>query len=172
MRARYYRFEPKIHKGVVYGHERIADMLPELTVLHQQHWEETERQYYDAEMKPDMVEIMGLERDGIILQFTARAGGEQMIGQLVYRLGRTYQHDERLWATEEGFYVVPEARGAKAGGVALQLLNYAEAAVVSAGARMICMGDKSPLGGPSLASLARRRGYKAVSIQYVKTIED
>jgi hypothetical protein len=172
VRARYYRFEPKVYKGVVYGHERIADMLPELTVLHQRHWEETERQYYDADMRPDMDEVVELEREGIIVQFTARAGGEDMVGQLVYRLGRTYQQSEKLWATEEGFYVVPEARGAKAGGIALQLLNYAEAAVIEMGARMICMADKSPLGGPSLSSLARRRGYKAVSIQYVKTIED
>lgn len=169
---KYYRFEPIVKKGVVYGHERVGDILPELVPLHARHWEETERAYYGQDMNPNMDMICELEDAGALLQFTARGGGETLIGQLIYRLGHTYQHDTMLRATEEGFYVIPEMRGIRGGGVALRLLNYAEDCLCAIGVGMICMGDKSPLGGPSLASLARKRGYQPVSIQYAKTLED
>ena len=172
MSPKYYRVPPEIHKGVVYGVESLAEIHGELRVLWDEHWEETERGYYESDMEPAVEELIALEKEGNLLQFTARAGGEDIVAQLIYCLAFTYQNRGRLRATEEGFFVRPEYRGVRGGGIALRLLDFAEQTLRDLGVKMICMGDKSPLGGPGLGSLVRRRGYQPVAIQYMKVIED
>jgi hypothetical protein len=167
---RYYAFPPVRRKGIVYGNERLKDTYVELEQHFRDNWAETES-WQHADFDPDFEGGIELESSGAtVLMFVARDEEQQVVGYLVYRLGASYLSKSHVRATEEMFYVVPERRGVKGGGVALHLLNYAEKCLIEIGVTMFEQMDKSPLGHANLSKSLEKRGYKAVAVSYIKVI--
>ena len=168
----YYGFPPLLRRGFTYGHERIEDILEELRPMHSAHWAETEHSYNGGECSPDYKGLVTLEADSHMVQFTVRAEDQELIGQLVYRIARSFHAPEHLQAIENAFYVKPEWRGVGKGGVGLHLLDYAEDGLRHLGVTMFTHMDKSPMGGVDMSRTFKRRGYKPIYVGYIKTVEE
>jgi hypothetical protein len=165
----YTAFQPVVIKGNYYGHERGSQILDELKPLYERNWEETEG-WQGTDIDLNMDRYLELEATQRLLTFTARNSDRELVGYLIYRLGKSLQNKGHTRASEEVFYVVPEMRGIRAGGVALHLLNFAEKALIEIGITMFEQMDKSPLGNASLKRTLERRGYVAVSVSYMKLV--
>lgn len=123
--------------GLSFQAERMADILPELHILHMLHWQETEKYRHGLTMNPDYRALEADERAGRLIQFTVRQirGDEHrpLVGNLRMYV-HTSRHTQTLKAQEDTLYLHPDSRG---GMTALTLMRFAEASLLSIGVREI-----------------------------------
>lgn len=155
--------------NLMFQAERMADILPELHVLHALHWQETEKYRHGLTMKPDYASMVADERAGRLIQFTVRSMDGPTPWALVGNL-RMYVHTSRhtgtLKAQEDTLYLHPDARGGMA---ALTLMRFAEASMLSIGVREI-EADSKLVNKADV--LMRRMKYDAVAIKFSKVFGD
>lgn len=144
--------------------ERFEDLIEELEPLHQAHWLETEKHRHGLDLAPNYALLLSRERQGGLLQFTARRSGE-LVGHVRMYLGRS-THTCTLYAEEDTLYIKPEHRG---GFLAIRLLRYAEACLKQVGVREI-RADSKLLNHADV--LMKRLGYTPVALKFHKFIED
>lgn len=156
------QFAPLEYKGYVIQAERFADIIPELHILHERHWSETESYMAGVPMNPDYERAKKLERNGVLLQCTARKDGDLVANMRVY-IG-TSIHTQTLYCHEDTFYVLPEHRG---GFLAVRLWQYVERAVIALGVRQITFDSKT---SNRADSMARYLKYQAVGIKFSKIV--
>jgi GNAT superfamily N-acetyltransferase len=145
--------------------ERFERILRELHPLHVAHWHETEKHRAGLPFDPDYQAVIADEREGRVLQFTARDAEWRLVGNLRMYLG-TSRHSGTLFATEDTLYVAPEARGGMLG---LRLMRYAEKCLRVIGVREISANSKLV---NKADVLMRRMGYTAVATEFTKVFED
>ena len=159
------QFTPLIYRGYSIQPERMADILPELHVLHQQHYAETETYRAGIPMNPNYTEALRRERMGQLLQYTARETATgALVGNMRVYLGISL-HTQTLFCTEDSFYVTPEHRGSF---LAVRLWQCTERASIALGVREIFFDSKTV---NRADSMARYLKYKAVGIKFAKVIE-
>lgn len=146
--------------------EAFADVLDELSVLHEMHFAETERYRAGVQIKPDLSYMAEKERAGQMLQFTARvkATGE-LVGNMRVYLYRDL-HADVLTAKEDTFFIVPTHRG---GFLAVRLWQFVERAVLSVGVREIRFTSKLSNGADRMAKYLK---YQPVGLEFVKVFND
>jgi hypothetical protein len=166
--SRYYGFDPLYRGGYAFGIERLEDILPEIVPLHKEHWEETERGYLGEDMNVDYARYTAMERTSTLVLFTVRATDTSLAGSVVFSIGPHTNCQHKLLACEVSLFMVPAHRGT----AVLRLLDYAEDCLQQLGVHYITIGDKSPVGGPSLRKLLGRRGYQPCSITHIKKLEE
>jgi hypothetical protein len=158
-------FEPRAYGGLVFQVESFRDILPELEDLHQQHFAETEQHLRGVALNPNYTYMANRERNGTLIQFTARAADGTLAGNLRMYLGESL-HTGRQFAEEDTFYLLPEYRK---GATALSFLRYAEEALVG------MVGVVEVRANSKIVNQAHRlmeyRGYRHVANQYVKLFE-
>jgi GNAT superfamily N-acetyltransferase len=163
----YYGFLACPVEGVVYGVEKLADMVDELRVLHTEHYNETETLYLDTPIEADYDRYRASEAVGQFIVFTAREGST-MVGYLQYYVFRSMHSASIQQAREDAFFVTKSRRGT---GIAPRLLSYAEDALKQLGCTHVGMSSKAPTGGPDIGPFLEKHGYKPVALYYVKKLE-
>lgn len=163
---KYYAFDVE-HRddGVtVIGHEKIKDMVDELRVLHEEHYNETEKLYLAVPFDPDYQRYAVSEAAGQFVVFTVRMAG-RMVGYIQYYVFRDMHSQGIYTAREDALFLTKAVRGA---GLAPALLRYAERCLKQLGCRYVGMSSKAPAGGPDIGAFLERKGYRAVATYYVK----
>ena len=156
-------FAAQNYRGYVIRLERFAQILPDLQVLHERHYLETETYRAGIALNPDLYAMCRRERSGQLLQATVRTSSGELIGNMRVYLG-TSLHTQTLFCTEDTFYVVPEHRG---GFLAVRLWQYVERAVIALGVREIFFDSKSV---NHADAMARYLKYQAIGIKFAKVV--
>lgn len=163
---KYYGFEVEDYNGAKLGHERIADMVEELRILHAEHFQETETLYLESPFDPDYRRYIWSEKENQFVVFTARRDGK-MIGYLQYYIFRDMHSQGMMTAREDAFFFTKAHRG---GGTASRLLTYAEHCLKQLGCKYVGMSSKAPAGGPDIGKFLERKGYAPVALYYSKKL--
>lgn len=162
----YYAFDVE-HRNdgeIVIGHEKLEDMVSELRVLHEEHYNETEKLYLEVPFDPDYGRYIESERRDRFVVFTVRKLG-RMVGYLQYYVYRSMHSQGTYQAREDALFLTKSVRG---GSLASALLQYAEHCLKQLGCRYVGMSSKAPVGGPDIGAFLERKGYRAAAIYYVK----
>ena len=144
--------------------ELLRDILPELHVLHELHYQETEQYRANIKLDPDYDSLLDRESRGRLLQFTARvAATGELAGNLRVYLSHS-MHTRTPICTEDTFYVLPQHRG---GFMAVRLWQFAERCCQALGVREFYIDFKTI---NQAASMARYLGYQQVATKFAKVI--
>lgn len=158
------RFTPLIYGKYKIACELLRDILPEIHVLHEKHYLETEVYRAGIPFNPDYDAALDIESSGGLLQFTARLiETNELVGNMRVYLTQSL-HTKTLITTEDTFYVVPEHRG---GFMAVRLWQYVEKCCIEMGTREIYFDSKTI---NKADSMARYLGYTPVAIKFAKVI--
>lgn len=164
----YNAYPPFIKGDLAIGIEKFADMVGDIYPLHCLHYEETEKEYLDADIDPNYEHYMEMEKDGRFVCVTLRYKWH-MVGYLQYYVFRDQHSRHMLQAREDAFYILPEFRSK---GLASPVLEYAENAMKYLGCSYIGMTSKAPVGAPDIGPFLQKRGYNPVAVYYAKKLED
>ena len=163
---KYYAFVPAKDGPVTFGLERLADIEGELRVLHEEHYNETEREYLGTEFSPSYDRYKASEEAGQFVLFTTRVA-EHLAGYLQYYVFED-MHTNMKVAREDALFVSKDFRGKKLGPA---MLSYAEDALRQLGCAMVGMTSKAPVGAPDIGPFLVKRGYKPIATYFVKKLE-
>lgn len=158
------QFGQVAYKGYTFQAERFSDVLPELHPLHERHYLETEKHRAGLPLNPDYASVKERERNGGLIQFTARTEAGELVGNMRVVIG-TSTHTQTLYCEEDTFYVVPEHRG---GFMAVRLWQFVEAAVRSVGVREVRFNSKLANKADKMALYLK---YQPVALQFVKIFD-
>lgn len=160
------KFGLKEYKGMVFQAERIRDIIEELHVLHEAHYQETEKYRHGLEMRPNYDAFMDYEQAGRLIQFTCRdIESGKLVGNIRMYV-TTSLHTDTLMATEDTYYVLPEYRK---GFAALRFWQFMEDCLKSIGVREIYTDSKVV---NKVHKLNEYCGYKHVANRYVKVFQE
>lgn len=157
------QFEPVEMRGFVFAVERYADRLDEMKRLHAAHWAETEKHRHGLLLNPDYDGFLRMERDGRLLLFTIRHGGE-LVGHTTMKLARS-MHTQTRFAEEDSLFLRADHRGNAF--AVLSFLKYVESALERLGVVEIRCSTKLVNGADKLLM---RAGFAPVAVQLVKMI--
>jgi len=132
------RTQPHIHGDTVMARERMEDIVEEMKLLHQAHWNETEMHRHGLALNPDYDEFIRYERAGRYVLFTLRNDGRLQGNCALYLDKNT--HTQTLIATEDTLYLLPEARKGRA---AKRFIEYCENSLKSLGVKEINVSVKT-----------------------------
>lgn len=146
--------EPKQCGSLTFHAERLLNIIPEMELLHQAHWQETEAYRHGDGLKMDYDALVLEEQAGTMIQFTARAEGH-LVGNFRLYLRRD-RHTGKRFAEEDTMYLLPEFRR---GRNALMFLDYPKQALKALGYHKFhaTVGDASPA-----CRLLTHRGFQRV----------
>ncbi|WAC72065.1 GNAT family N-acetyltransferase [Roseateles sp. SL47] len=144
--------------------ESFRQILPELRVLHAEHWAETEKHRHKLPMDPDYDVMAARERAGRLLQCTVRDASGSLVGHVRMYLAESI-HTRTIYAEEDTLFIRPGHRG---GLLVMRLMRFAEAALRELGAREI-RADSKLLNKADV--LMRRLGYTPVALKFHKHFE-
>jgi L-amino acid N-acyltransferase YncA len=146
---------PKQCGSLTFQAERLLDIIPEMELLHQLHWQETEGYRHGLGLDMDYATLVLEEQAGTMIQFTARAEGH-LVGN--YRLYlRRDRHTQTLFAQEDTWYLMPEYRR---GRNALRFLEYPREVLNAMGYHQF-QADVAD-DNPAASRLLEHRGFKRV----------
>ncbi|MDZ7892318.1 MAG: hypothetical protein U5L73_11250 [Rhodoferax sp.] len=131
------QFEPATYQRLTFQVERFADIEEEIHPLHVAHYAETEAYRAGVPMNPDYAHFRRCERDGGLLQFTARAQGE-LVGNIRMYLFNNL-HTQTLSAKEDTFFMTPAVRK---GFSAIRFWQYMERCLQQIGVQEITTDSK------------------------------
>jgi hypothetical protein len=152
------------YKGYRFQAERFGEVLPELHPLHEQHYQETDKHRAGLALNPDYDSLIERERNGGLIQFTARTEAGELVANMRVIIGRS-SHTQTLFCEEDTFYVVPAHRG---GFMAVRLWQFVENAVRSIGVREIRFNSRL---ANRADQMARYLKYTPVAMQFVKIFD-
>jgi GNAT superfamily N-acetyltransferase len=151
---------------VVFGLERVTTAWDELTELGEQEWAEVGDNERLGMFNPDMLTAMKHEHAGRIGAVTVRDEEScELLGYFIWVLGKPLKTAGKEILNEVGIYLTGRAR---TGWTAAKLLDYVEdvARLVQADA-VICSHRPEHA---RIGKLYERRGFKPLSVDYVKAI--
>lgn len=150
------------YHGVVFQVESFRRILPELHILHEAHFGETEKHLQGQVMRPNYDYMAERERVGSLLQFTARSLDGKLVGNCRMYLTNSTHTGVKV-AEEDTLFLLPEARK---GLVALKFLRYVESCLVE------IIGVREIRANSKVVNKAHRlmdfMGYTHFANQYVK----
>lgn len=151
---------------LVFSHEDLRMIFPEVMPLWHAHWYETEGYRSGSEpFAPDFDQYERLEAAGMWRQFCARDEADgRLAGHIGYIVHKS-RHTQRMNAVEDYFFMVNEYRR---GFNALGLLRFAIAELRKEGVKQIGMSSKLT---HDISVLLKRAGFKHVA-QFWVLIED
>lgn len=159
------RFAPMTYRGLVFAVESFRAIRDEIHPLHVEHWATTEKARHALGLNPDYDGFALAERQGRMLQFTARRDG-RLVGNIRMYLF-TSTHDGTLVAKEDTFFLRPEAR---VGFNAIRFWQYMELCVTKGlGVRQIRTDSKV---ANDVGRLNEYLGYEHVSNGYLRIFAD
>ena len=163
--AVYYGYDTVEHGDYIIGVEKMADVRFSMLHLFNKQRAEVEP-FLEADALFDFQSVERLENEHKFIIFTVRHKGE-LVGDALFLLHGDYSCMMAEYASDHGFYLLPEHRK---GRLAKVLLQYAEDALRNLGVERIFMGDKSPVGAPDLEPFFKRAGYELMSRTFMKRL--
>jgi GNAT superfamily N-acetyltransferase len=157
------QIRPMIHEDIVFARERMEDIVGEMKLLHQAHWNETEAHRHGLALNPHYDIFIRYERAGRYVLFTLRNDG-QLQGNCALYLDKS-THTQTLIATEDTLYLLPQARKRRA---ARQFIEYCENALKSLGVKEINVSVKTV---NKAGRFFRMLGYRHVENGLSKILE-
>ena len=156
--------KPLFYEDMVFARERMEDVVSEMKLRHQAHWNETEAHRHGLALNPDYEIFIRYERAGRYVLFTLRNDG-RLQGNCALYLDKS-THTQTLIATEDTLYLLPEARKRRA---ARQFIKYCETALKSLGVKEINVSVKTV---NKAGRFFRMLGYRHVENGLSKILED
>lgn len=138
--------------------ERLSDILSEVKELWKEHFAETEGYRHSLGYNPNEEAFLAFERANQFRLYTAR-DGRRLVGQIGFILYRS-RHTQTMTASEDFFYVRPEARGQ---GVATGLIRFALQDLRDEGVPQATVTDKLD---DDARRVFEKVGFKLVARQY------
>lgn len=160
------KFGSRVYKGLVFQAERLADVLPELHELHEEHFAETEIHRLGFGLKPNYDYMIEMERRGNLIQFTSR---DQETGKLAGNIRMYVQeslHTGTLYANEDTLFIRPQYRK---GFHAVRFMQYVEDCLRAIGVREVRTDSKTL---NKAHRLVEYLGYKHVANKYTKVFTE
>lgn len=146
---------------IAFAREPIAGLWPEMAPLMAAHHAEI-FPYQDVQLDVDTAGYDFVDNAGMMRCFTARADGK-LVGYSVFFVRRAMTA-ALLLAHQDGHYLAPEFR---IGCNGLQMLRFAERALIADGAQLIVQGCKVD---HDLGPLFRRLGYQPMDLMFYKRV--
>lgn len=160
------KFGEREYKGIVFRAERFDDALPELHLLHEEHFAETEVHRAGFGMKPDYEYMREMERQGKLIQFVARNVETGELAGNIRMYVQTSVHTGTLYANEDTLYIRPAYRK---GFMAVRFMQFVEDALKLIGVREVRTDSKTL---NKAHKLVEYLGYKHVANKYVKIFSE
>ena len=160
------KFGEREYRGFVFRVERFRDIIEEMHVLHERHFEETEKHRLGFGLNPNYDYMCESERLGTMVQFVCRL---KETGELVGNIRmyiQTSLHTGTLYASEDTFYLLPDYRQ---GFTALRFWQFMEEGLKSIGVREIRTDSKVI---NKVNKLNEYCGYTHVANKYVKIFSE
>lgn len=160
------RFGAVVFEGYRFQAEKFAEVLPELHLLHEQHYAETEDYLVGIPMDADYEAMQDDERAGRMIQFTARyVETGELVGNMRVYISQS-RHNRKFFVTEDTFFVVPSHRG---GFMAVRFWQFVENSVRGIeGVRGVAFDSKL---SNRADVMARYLKYKPVSTRHIKLFD-
>ena len=133
------RIQPRIHGDAVMARERMEDIVEEMKLLHQAHWNETEMHRHGIALNPDYDAFIRYERAGRYVLFTLKQTTAGCRATAPCTWTKTPIR-KRSIATEDTLYLLPEARK---GRTAKRFIAYCENSLKSLGVKEINVSVKT-----------------------------
>ena len=159
------KFGSRSYKGLTFRAERMANILEELHLMHEQHFKETEVHRLGFGLKPNYDYMLGMERSGRMIQFTARNADGGLVGNIRMYVQESL-HTGTLYANEDTLYIAPEYRQ---GFTAVRFMQYVEDCLRAIGVREVRTDSKTI---NKAHRLVEYMGYKHVANKYVKVFTE
>lgn len=154
-------FPVQHYRDLTFQVESFRDIQQEIHVLHELHFAETERHLGGISLNPDYQYLRDRERQGTLVQFTARSNGK-LVGNLRMYLATSVHTGSKI-AEEDTFFLLPECRK---GFIAIRFLQYVEECLVR------ILGVREIRANSKIVNNAHRlmdyMGYRHFANQYVK----
>lgn len=144
---------------------RIADLLPELRLLHTLHWHETETHRPDVEMNPDYDRVLDLEQQGRYFLIVARHDDGQLVGNYGSYLSRS-SHTQLLTATEDTLFIAREHRRGRLG---VAMIRYCEDTLRALGVSQLEVSVKKV---NQVGAMLEKMDYVPTGTQYTKLLTE
>lgn len=160
------KFGEATYGRFVFAVERFRDIVPELHVLHEAHFEETELHRAGLGLNPDYDQLRERERRGSLIQFTCRERTTRKLVGNIRMYVETSTHTGTLFANEDTLFLLPEVR---AGFLAIRFMQFAENCLRAIGVREIRTDSKVV---NKAHRLVEYLGYKHVANKYVKVFSE
>lgn len=132
------QFGEEIYHDYVFRSEWFSLALPELKILHQAHFAETEKFRAGISLSPDYEGMIERERTGGLIQFTARSSTGELVGSIVMHLYIS-AHTGTLAAKEDSYFVFASYR---TGFTAIRFWQFMERCLQSIGVKEITTDSK------------------------------
>jgi N-acetylglutamate synthase-like GNAT family acetyltransferase len=158
------RIQPRVYEDTILARERMEDIVEEMKLLHQAHWNETEMHRHGLTLNPDYDTFIRYERAGRYVLFTLRNDGRLQGNCALYLDKNT--HTQTLIATEDTLYLLPEARKGRA---AKRFIEYCENSLKSLGVKEINVSVKTVNKAGRFFGML---GYRHVENGLSKILED
>lgn len=147
---------------IAFAVEPLRQAWPEMVVLAEKHWKETQAYRHNQPFNPQMERYAHYADQGFFLQFTVRDEGK-MVGY-----GGAYvvpsMHTQRLIAQEDTWYLLPEYRK---GWTAMKFFRFMESECKRRGAEEVMLTVPEGIG---TGVLCERMGYKKITAGYSKQL--
>ncbi len=159
-------YEPAAFGQITHGDytiavERFSDIADEMHLLHEMHWQETEKHRHGLVMNPNYLEFVARQRRGQMIQFTLRSSMGLLVGNLRMYLAESL-HTQTRYASEDTLFIHPDHRGSF---VVMALMRFAESSLRAIGIKEIRVNSKLI---NKADVLMRRMGYMPVATEFVK----
>jgi hypothetical protein len=154
------RFAPSVCGSLTFQVERLSAIEDEMEVLHQAHYAETEGHRHSLRLAIDYEALRWEERQGTLIQFTARRSTE-LVGNFRLYL-RVSRHTQTPLAIEDTLFLMPHVRRGRA---SLAFVDYAGEVLRSLGYHEFRATVKKT--NPAAGRLLEHRGFLPVATEYV-----
>lgn len=144
----------------------VKDALVQLRKVHEEHWHETEHYRHGIPYNPDYARVVDMDQQGrALLVVVEHEKTGELVGNYGLYLSRSV-HTQTLIATEDTLFISkPHRRGR----LAIELMRYAEAVLVSLGVRELEVSVKLT---NNVGPMIERMGFTPTGKQYVKLLEE
>ena len=148
---------------IAYAVEAYPDIIEEMKVLFDAHWEEIDGDKDAIKLDPKYESYERMHKSGMLHMVTAREGSK-MIGYLVSFVATHLHYAARLTAHWDIYYIAPEYRHGRVG---IQLFKFSEAALKAIGVQKIYAHTslKNDIG-----PILERLGYLPTERVYTKLV--
>lgn len=150
---------------IEYVHEKVDDVVNEITPILEEHWEEVAVNKEVIKLNPDFNAYRTLETAGNLALFTARDEGV-LVGYFVVIANYNPHYKDHIFAINDVIYLKPEYRGTMVGS---ELISYAEKRLKEAGTSVLVINTKTHIPFDSVLS---RLGYTHVENTYSKVLKE
>lgn len=149
---------------ITFARETFAQCYPDMAPLLREHWEALARNREIVPLAVDEAVYQAAEARDALVAVTARDAGA-LVGYAVYFLRRHPHYNTTLWATNDVFWITPDARRV---GVGKRLFEFVETTLKGLG--VVVMNTSYKLQHPEAGPLLQAMGHEPIEMVHQKVL--